>query len=327
MTSTFAPPTGPPVTGASSARLPEVQFPEIEPVPAAAPISDGRGRRRPFALAAAVVAVMALGVGAFVAFTGNGSGEGGDVAEPYSLMAAAQGAVSARTVEFDLTVSADDLAEISVSGAVDNESQLVSVNTDLSSLLALGDMPLPLGDGAMTVLFDGDSGVVYLDAGALGGFLSEGAAWVSIDLGALAELSGQSLDDLQGGLGFDPTDIARSLLDTENATEVGVETIDGVETKHFEVTVDLAAALGALPQADIDPTVPDIDLPDIDLPDTVVYDVWVTADNQLRRVSFDTDIAGQSIAMQLDMTTSDEPSGIELPAESEVFDLTGLLGF
>ena len=82
-----------------------------------------------------------------------------------------------------------------------------------------------------------------------------------------------------------------------------------------------------MPQADIDPTVPDIDLPDIDLPDTVVYDVWVTADNQLRRVSFDTDIAGQSIAMQLDMTTSDEPSGIELPAESEVFDLTGLLGF
>ena len=322
MSSTFAPPTGPPVTGASSARLPEVQFPEIEPVLAAAPISDGRGRHRPFALAAAVVAVMALGVGAFVAFTGNGSGEGGDVAEPYSLMAAAQGAVSARTVEFDLTVSAADLAEISVLGAVDNESQLVSVNTDLSSLLALGDMPLPLGDGAMTVLFDGDSGVVYLDAGTLGGFLSQGAAWVSIDLGALAKLSGQSLDDLQGGLGFDPTDIARSLLDTENATEVGVETIDGVETKHFEVTVDIAAALAAVPQADIDLT-----LPDIDLPDTVVYDVWVTADNQLRRVSFDTDIAGQSIAMQLDMTTSDEPSGIELPAESEVFDLTGLLGF
>ena len=301
-------------------------MPGIEPVPASTPTAGG-GRRRPFALVAAVVAVMALGIGAFVAFTGGGSDDGGDVAEPYSLMAAAQGAVTARTVEFDLTVSAADLAEISVSGAVDNESQLVSVNTDLSSLLALGDMPLPLGDGAMTVLFDGDAGVVYLDAGALGGFLSGGAAWVSIDLGALAEMSGQSLDDLQGDLAFDPTDIARSLLDTENATEVGVETIDGVETRHYEVTVDIAAALAAVPQADIDPTLPDVDLPDIDLPDTIVYDVWVTADNQLRRVAFGTDIAGQSIAMQLDMTTSDQPSGIELPAESEVFDLTGLLGF
>jgi hypothetical protein len=55
--------------------------------------------------------------------------------------------------------------------------------------------------------------------------------------------------------------------------------------------------------------------------------VWVTADNQLRRVSFDLDVAGQSIAMQLDMTTSNEPLDIELPADSDVFDLTGLLGF
>jgi hypothetical protein len=31
--------------------------------------------------------------------------------------------------------------------------------------------------------------------------------------------------------------------------------------------------------------------------------------------------------MQLDMTTSSEPSGIELPAADDVFDLTGLLGF
>ena len=47
----------------------------------------------------------------------------------------------------------------------------------------------------------------------------------------------------------------------------------------------------------------------------------------LRDIDFDTEIAGQSIAMRLDMTTSDDPLGVELPAESDVFDLTGLLGF
>jgi hypothetical protein len=278
------------------------------------------------ALAAAIVAVTALGIGAFVALAGGSSDTGAAVAEPYSVLAAAEGAVNARTVEFDLTVSATDLAEISVSGAVDNESQLVSVSTDLSSLLALGDMPLPLplgdGGGDLTALVDGNSGVVYLDAGALGGFLSGGAAWVSIDLGVLAEQSGESLDDLQRELAFDPTEIARSLLDTENAIEVGVDTIDGVETKRYEVTVDIAAAFDAVPQADIDSM-----LADIELPDTVVYNVWVTADNQLRRVSFATEIAGQSVSMQLDMTTSDEPLGIELPADSDVVDLTSLLGF
>ena len=319
MTSTFAPPTGAPVTGS-----PVVALPPIEPAPVSTPPG---GRRRPFALAAAVVAVLALGVVAIVALTGSRSGDGADVAEPYSLLAAAETAITARTVEFDLTVSAFDLAEVTVSGAVDNESKLVSVTTDLSSLLQLGDMPLPLGDGDITVLVDGSTGVVYLDAAALGGLLGADAAWVSIDLGVLAEQSGQSLDELQGGLALDPTDIARSLLDTDGATEVGVETSDGVEVKHYEVTVDLAAALEAVPQAGIDPGLIDPALADIELPDTIAYDVFVTADNQLRRVAFDTEIAGRSIAMQLDMTTSDEPLGTELPAASEVFDLTGLLGF
>jgi hypothetical protein len=265
---------------------------------------------------------MALGLAALVAFAGSGSDDGADVAEPYSFVAAAENTIAARTVEFDLTVSASDLAEVTVSGAVDNESQLVSVTTDLSSLLALGDMPIPFGGGDMTVLVDGATGVIYLDASALGGFLPDSAGWVSIDLGTLAEQSGQALDDLQDEFALDPSDIARSLLDTEDAVEVGVDTIDGVEVRHYEVSVDIAAALAAVPQAELDPAIGDIELPD-----TITYDVWITADNQLRRVSFGTEIVGQTIGMQLDMTTSDEPLGIELPADGDVFDLTGLLGF
>jgi hypothetical protein len=314
MTSTFAPPTGPPVTGSPASALPET-----EPVPAAAPSPRGR---RGFALVAAAGAVMALGLAALIAFAGSGSGDGADVAEPYSLIAAAENTITARTVEFDLTVSASDLADITVSGAVDNESQLVSITTDLSSLLALGDTPIPFGGGDMTVLVDGSTGVIYLDASALGGFLPDSAGWVSIDLGTLAEQSGQALDDLQDEFALDPSDIARSLLDTEDAVEVGVDTIDGVEVRHYQVSVDIAAALAAVPQAELDPAIGDIELPD-----TITYDVWITADNQLRRVSFGTEIVGQTIGMQLDMTTSDEPLGIELPADGDVFDLTGLLGF
>jgi hypothetical protein len=265
---------------------------------------------------------MVLALVALIAFAGGGPDDRADVAEPYSLIAAAENTITARTVEFDLTVSASDLADITVSGAVDNGSQLVSVTTDLSSLLALGDMPVPLGDGNMTVLVDGSTGVLYLDASVLGGFLPDGAGWVSIDLGVLAEQSGQAFDDLQDQFALDPGDIARSLLDSENATEVGVDTIDGVEVRHYEVSVDIAAALAAVPQTELDPGIGDIELPD-----TITYDVWVTADNQLRRVSFGTEIAGQTIGMQLDMTTSDDPLGIELPADGDVFDLTGLLGF
>jgi len=315
MTSTFAPPTGPPATGSSPAPLPE--FETISPAVA------GGGRRRPFVLAAALVAVVALGIGAFVALAGERSDSG--VAEPFSLIAAAERAAGAGSVEFDLTVSASDLADVTVSGAVDNEAELVSVTTDLSSLLALGDTPMPLGDGAMTVLLDGANGVLYLDASSLGGFLPDGAAWVSIDLAMLAEQSGQPLDDLQGEFALDPSDIAQSLLDADDAVEVGVETLDGVEVQRYQVTVDIASAIAALPQAELDEALGDLDVPEIDVPDTLVYDVWVTADNDLRRVAFDTEIAGQTIAMQLDMTVSDEPLGLEVPTDA--FDLTGLLGF
>ena len=315
MTSTFAPPTGPPVTGSRA-----TADPATEPDPTAA--RPPRGRRRPFALLAAAGAVLVLGLVALVAIAADGSDDGADIAEPYSLIAAAESTITARTVEFDLTVSASDLADITVSGSVDNESQLVSVTADLSSLLALGDTPIPFGGGDMTVLVDGSTGVLYLDASALGGFLPDGAGWVSIDLGTLAEQSGQALDDLQDEFALDPSDIARSLLDSEDAVEVGTDTIDGVEVRHYEVSVDIAAALAAVPQAELDPAIGDLELPD-----TVTYDVWVTADNQLRRVAFSTEIVGQTVGMQLDMTTSDEPLGIELPADGDVFDLTGLLGF
>jgi hypothetical protein len=141
----------------------------------------------------------------------------------------------------------------------------------------------------------------------------------------LAEQSGQSLDDLEGELAFDPSDIAESLLEPENSIEIGIETIDGVEVKHYQVTVDIAAAIAALPQSEIDDALEGLDVPDIDVPDTLVYDVWVTADNDLRRVSFDTELAGQTIGMQLDMTTSDQPLDIAVPTDA--FDLSGLLGF
>ena len=314
MTTTFAPPTGPPAT----APVYEV---------GSAPASPPSGRRRhPLALGAAVVALVALGVGSFVVLAGGGSSNDTTLASitPFSLAAAAESTIAARSIQFDVTASAGDMGAVTVSGAIDNETKLVSVTTDLSSLLALGDTPLPFAGGEMQLLFDGANGVAYLSAdalGGLGGLLPSGASWVSIDLAALAEKSGANLGDLEGQLAIDPADTARLLLDSDAAVEVGDETIDGVDTKHYQVTVDLAAALAAAPQTDV------AELDGLDLPGTVVYDVWVTADNQLRRASFDTVVAGQPIAMTLDMTTSTEPLDATVPSGNDVFDLTGLLGF
>ncbi len=310
MSTTFAPPSG-------SAAGPAWDPPHAAPDPA--PVE----RRGGAALVAAVVALVVLGVGAFVA-VGSSEGDTLPAVEPFSLAAAAQNTIDARSVEFDLTVSAGDLGDVTVAGAVDNETKLMSVSADLSALLSL-DAAMPIGedggDGSVELLFDASTGVVYLGADVLGDLLPADSAWVSADLGVLAEKSGRSLDEMQNELFVDPAESARLLLDSDNVVEVGNETIDGVDTVHYEVTVDLAAAIAASPQAGSK-----LGEAGVELPDTVTYDVWVTSDNQLRRASFDVTVADQSrSAMVLDMRPSDQPLDQQVPADS--FDITGLLAW
>jgi hypothetical protein len=275
--------------------------------------------RRPAVLIAGVIALVTLAVGALVAI-GDSAGVTLPAAAPFSLTAAAEDTISARTVEFDLAVTTGTYGSVSVSGAVDNETKVASISTNLANLAGLGEES-PFGDGGdIEVLLDGDAGVMYLGADALGGLLPSGAPWLSIDLTALAENEGAPLEDMPSEWFVDPADSARLLLDADNVVEIGPETIDGVDTVHYQVTVDVADALAASPQAGSA-------LGDamIDVPDTVVYDVWVTADNQLRRAGFELAVAGETVTVVLDMTTSDEPLVAELPSESDVFDITGFL--
>ena len=310
MSTTFAPPSGP----ASSASPEPLQIGEA--------VADER--RGYAALVIVVVAVVMLAVGAFVAI-GSPGDEGATLPEPFSLAAAAQNTIDARSVEFDFTVSAGDLGDVTVAGAVDNETKLVSVSADLSALLSL-DTAMPIGDGAVELLFDPATDVVYLSADALGGLLPGDSAWVSADLGVLAEKTGTPIDEMQNELFVDPAEWARVLLDSDNVVEVGNETIDGVDTVHYEVTVDVAAALASSPQVESKLGDIDIDIEvGVDVPDTVTYDVWVTSDNQLRRASFDVTIADQAVAMVLDTRPSDQPLDAQVPTDS--FDITGLLGW
>jgi hypothetical protein len=309
MSTMFAPPTGP------------AAWSPPEPVPPGSPSdpTPSTPRRAGF-LVVAVLALLALGVGAFVALDNAG---GDDVALPtvdaYSLAAAAEATLAARTVEFDLTVDAAGLGAVTVSGAVDNEAGLMTVSSDLSGLLPIDDA-LPMDGGSVELLLDSNTSTMYIGASGFGELFGVESPWISADLGVLAEQAGVSLDELRAETFIDPTETARLLLDADEVTEIGAETIDGVVTKHFQVTVDLAGALAAIPTDEL----PELgELPDLDVPETVVYDVWVTADNELRRASFDLDVAGQSVSTVLDMTTSDQALVLAVPADA--FDITAWL--
>lgn len=319
--STFAPPSGPPVRPVEAA-TPRLEAPQ--PLPQFdAPSAPPSPRRRGFALGVAVLALVVVGLGAVLAASGGRSADSGSELPPFSLAVAAERTADAGTVQFDMTVAAAGVGDVTIAGAVDNEQGVSRLTMDLGSLLGTSSEPMPGLDGAVDILVDTDAGVVYLGADELGGLLPVDASWISLDLAELADATGQSFDDLGGQFAVDPVDAAAALLDAESVAEIGPETIDGEATVHYQVTVDIAAALAAVPK-------PDLSMPqvgELDLPDTAVYDVWVTEDSQLRRMSFDIDVAGQSLSLVMNVFATDEPLDLELPSGDDVFDLTGLLTF
>ena len=275
-------------------------------------------------LVVAVLAVCTLAVGALagiVSADDRGGVPSGAVAAvgsvdavpaAFSLVAATETTLAARTVEFDAAVTMSGLGTATVSGAVDNETGRTVLAGDLADLVPMGE-DLPFGGDVELIV---DDNTLYLSASGLGELLPIDVPWVSIDLEVLAEMSGASIGDLQGSSIVDPVAIAQLLLDADDVTEVGREPIDGDETVRYEVTVDLAAALDTVPGARDQ-------IADIDLPDVLTYDVWVTEDNELRRAALSIDVAGFSLEMVLDMTTSDD--GLDVAVPTGAFDLTAWL--
>jgi hypothetical protein len=286
--------------------------PSFDPAPVSA---SRRGRRW---VAAVIVALLVVAVGGLAVFASRSPSEGTTLpaVEPYSLAASAENAAAARSVEFDLSIAYDGMGmagDMTMSGAVDNETGLATFSTDLGGML--GEMGMADGSGTIEMIIDDANDVAYLNSQLFGEFVPSGGSWVSIDLDAFGAL-GESGGPLGESTGIDPTELAAMLLDSEAVTELGDETIDGVATKHYQVTVNLTDAFAAVPALD-DPSIETADLPT-----TVVYDVWVTEDNQLWRISTDLDVAAVGMAMTLDLRPSDESVDVTIPTDA--YDLTSL---
>jgi hypothetical protein len=187
---------------------------------------------------------------------------------------------------------------------------------------------MPEGVG-MEMIVDGTTMYMRLDGmDELSIFPTE---WVSVDVSE----SVPGFDELTsfGNGQSDPSNAFGYLQGAENATELGTETIDGVETTHYEVTVDLAEAAKDVPA---------------DLRDemrmaleqfrkgfgttTMPFEVWIDGDGLVRRMVFRMGSEGGeldmpfSFEMTMDVTDYGQDFELELPPASDVTDLTDLVG-
>jgi hypothetical protein len=170
---------------------------------------------------------------------------------------------------------------------------------------------------------DGDP-VMYMNLPFLAGQLPDGKSWIRIDLQKAGKALGLDFNQLTGAASQSPTQ-SFELLKAQGAfSEIGTETVGGIETKHYRGTVDLNDSLKAGgATAEVVQR-----LIDAGAPASIPFDVWIDDAGLVRQVKerFDQTLNGTVSSIAMTMTMSDYGSDVNVsaPPADEVFDGTDI---
>lgn len=148
--------------------------------------------------------------------------------------------------------------------------------------------------------------------------LVDGTMYMNLGKLSNGKYAATDLDDPQGlGAmlgGLDQLNFAEQTKALEGAIEDfetgGTETIDGVETTEYVLTVDVATL-----NEQMEGPLGDMDMGAAGLPDTLEYAFWVGEDGLPRRLTMDLGAAG---TVEMEMSGWGEPVDIEAPAPNEI---------
>jgi hypothetical protein len=177
------------------------------------------------------------------------------------------------------------------------------------------DMSVSLMGHDVTFTGVQDGTVMYLRSPVLASRLPAGKNWMKLDLGKLAQSHGIDYSSL---MSRSPTQALEQVEAAGSVTRMGAETIDGVDTTHYQVTkIDVSklpqgAKLQGLANVSYGP-----------------IDVWIgNKDGYIYResASFTVSVDGQSssTSTQFDFSNFGEKVNVTVPPASEVFDATSL---
>ena len=195
-------------------------------------------------------------------------------------------------------------------GAVSAAGQNITMSGDMQ--MARKDVAFDLsmrgaalgGGGRIIVLDD----IIYLKLSAI----ARTDKFIKVDVSDPSDPMAQMFSQMMGQL--DPSKTFDVFDQVTRLQQRGTQEIDGVETTHYVVTVDTKAVLQAQGMG--------TQMTPGQMPKTIQYDVWVDADNLVRKLSMD--LQGNTV----DMTLSrwGEPVEISAPPPSQVTDVGQLMG-
>lgn len=185
--------------------------------------------------------------------------------------------------------------DLTLTGSYDLEAQSFDVNVDLSGLAGLAAAEASPAEADMfasmfaePVQLRSIGGTAWVRWGLLAGMFGAttddgGTAWIEAGTDEAASMTGQ--------FGVDGPESATDLLQTlaemdATVTEVGRETVRGVETTHYEIGIDLEAAAANLPPQER--TELEAELPN-GISGRLPIDLWIGDDGLLRRLVVELD--------------------------------------
>lgn len=277
-----------------------------EPITSVVIDTPPKKSRKGLVATVAVVVVAALGVGGFLLATG------GSDDESYSLEAAAARAGDAAGTESVITTEAMG-QEVVINAEMGNTSKLMHMEMNLGGS--------PLGDMSLEAIVDGPNETIYIGAEFFAQMMPDevDAEWFKMDRSAM-DAAGEDtsfFDQLDGSAQFNP---AATFEKAKSVTEIGMEEFEGEQVKHYEVviaTADLAEVDGIL-QGQIESM-------DGDLPDEIVYDMYVTEDNEIRRVTSALDFGVAKVKVEVVQHLLDTEPVIEVPSGDAVVDIADFM--
>jgi hypothetical protein len=297
-----------------------------------------------------LLTLLALVLGAFA--TGCGGGQGGanhalPVLHDLEPVAEATGKADSARFEMRFQMEMPGFGSpfaFSASGAYDTPAKRAEITMDLGSFAEfMNGLSSSFGGGApsgdladpsqwkLEMRLDGT--VAYMRVPFLVSELPSGKEWVQIDLTAAARMQGLDLGELQSfAKGSDPRgtlDYLRSI--SGDVTRLGTEEVRGVPSTHYFAVVDWKKALARSARDAGQPGLFD----QLAFPSSlqnVPVDVWVDAENLMRRMTMDFSFSSPGLSQQAKASLSMElfdygaPVMVEAPPASAVVDASSLRG-
>jgi hypothetical protein len=146
--------------------------------------------------------------------------------------------------------------------------------------------------------------------------------WIKVDLGQLAQQRGIDLSSL-ANTSPTPASALSYLRGSGKVREVGTESIDGAETTHYKVVVDLEKAVSRSDAATQEALRRVIKAGGVK---TLPVDVWVDGKGFVRKVQYAQRAAGKDVNVTMNLHDYGKPVTVKPPPANQVIDLMDAVG-